>query len=51
MKKLTMNKIVLLGICLVSLSCKESFLDRKPIGVFSEEALQTRSGVQVFREF
>lgn len=26
-------------------SCKEAFLDRQPIGVFSEEALKTRSGI------
>ena len=26
-------------------SCKEDFLDRPPVGVFSEDALKTKSGV------
>jgi hypothetical protein len=46
MKGITINKLIFLGICLASIACEESFLDRKPIGVFSEEALQTRPGVQ-----
>lgn len=46
MKNITINKLILLGICFISFSCEESFLDRKPIGVFSEEALQTRPGIQ-----
>jgi starch-binding outer membrane protein, SusD/RagB family len=32
-------------VALVGNACKDSFLDRQPIGVFSEESLKTRAGV------
>jgi starch-binding outer membrane protein, SusD/RagB family len=38
----------LLTLCLVGLfttSCRKDFLDRQPIGVFSEDALRTKAGV------
>lgn len=44
-----MKKIKFIGtlvvIGLFSNACKETFLDRQPIGVFSEEALKTRAGL------
>lgn len=39
--KLLTLSVLLLG----SHACKDNFLDRQPIGVFSEEALKTRAGV------
>lgn len=38
--------ISLLLFFLISIGCSEDFLDREPIGVYSESALQTKSGVQ-----
>lgn len=47
MKNITLNKIlVCVTVLVTSISCKDDFLDRKPIGVFSEDALLTRPGVQ-----
>jgi hypothetical protein len=40
------NRIIIISILLSFSACKEEFLDRQPIGVFSEEALLTKAGVQ-----
>ncbi len=49
MKKLNIipSSLILAFLLLISNSCKEDqFLNRQPIGVFSEEALKTKAGVQ-----
>lgn len=48
MKNISKYRFVLsLGlVALLSNACKEEFLDRPPVGVFSEEALRTKAGVQ-----
>lgn len=45
--KFAQNSLFLTALLVVFIhtSCKKEFLDRKPIGVFSEEALKTKSGV------
>lgn len=47
MKKIYQYSFILTVVFLVLFtnSCKEDFLDRQPVGVFSEDALKTKSGV------
>jgi hypothetical protein len=45
-KYINIKKIVALSSLTLILSCSESFLDRQPIGVFTEEALTTKTGVE-----
>lgn len=40
------NRIIIISFLFSFSACKEEFLDRQPIGVFSEEALLTKAGVQ-----
>ena len=47
MKKINQYSVIT-TLCFIALfgnSCKEDFLDRQPIGVFSEDALKTKAGV------
>jgi starch-binding outer membrane protein, SusD/RagB family len=46
MKKINQYSVIstLCFIAIFGNSCKEDFLDRQPIGVFSEDALKTKAG-------
>lgn len=40
------TQLCIFCLCLIGTSCNEDFLDKQPIGVFSETALTTKAGVQ-----